>query len=215
MIKKRKLGKTDLNVSEIGLGGWQLGSPTKINDKPGMAFGGLDENTSLEIINTALEEMPMTTVSEPLINKDCSLRGLVDMEGGSIIKTMSPFVPPHRLIFLKIVSDHFKSSDLKRISVEKMIEAQMKNIHDLIRKVQHPKILDRSILNRVEKEKIQEIIIKYNLTKTQEYELLEWAESHKKIFNNLTKLESYFTVKTNNKKERNKLFESVRESIPS
>ena len=96
-----------------------------------------------------------------------------------------------------------------------MIEAQMKNIHDLIRKVQHPKILDRSILNRVEKEKIQEIIIKYNLTKTQEYELLEWAESHKKIFNNLTKLESYFTVKTNNKKERNKLFESVRESIPS
>ena len=167
------------------------------------------------IINTALEEMPMTTVSEPLINKDCSLRGLVDMEGGSIFKIMSPFVPPHRLIFLKIVSDHFKSSDLKRISVEKMIEAQMKNIHDLIRKVQHPKILDRSILNRVEKEKIQEIIIKYNLTKTQEYELLEWAESHKKIFNNLTKLESYFTVKTNNKKERNKLFESVRESIPS
>ena len=55
MIKKRKLGKTDLNVSEIGLGGWQLGSPTKINDKPGMAFGGLDENTALKIINTALE----------------------------------------------------------------------------------------------------------------------------------------------------------------
>ena len=58
MIKKRKLGKTDLNVSEIGLGGWQLGSPTKINDKPGMAFGGLDENTSLEIINTANNNQP-------------------------------------------------------------------------------------------------------------------------------------------------------------
>ena len=55
MIKKRKLGKTDLSVSEIGLGGWQLGSPTKINDTPGITFGGLDENTALEIINTALE----------------------------------------------------------------------------------------------------------------------------------------------------------------
>ena len=55
MIKKRKLGKTDLSVSEIGLGGWQLGSPTKINDIPGITFGGLDENTALEIINTALE----------------------------------------------------------------------------------------------------------------------------------------------------------------
>ena len=70
------------------------------------------------IIKTTLEEMPMTTVSQPLIDNNCSLRGLVDMEGGSIFKTMSPFVPPHRLIFLKIVSDHFKSSDLKRISVE-------------------------------------------------------------------------------------------------
>jgi len=55
LIKKRKLGKTDLSVSEIGLGGWQLGSPTKINDIPGITFGGLDENTALEIINTALE----------------------------------------------------------------------------------------------------------------------------------------------------------------
>lgn len=55
MIKRRKLGRTDLNVSEIGLGGWQLGTPTKINDEPGMAFGGLNEKTALDIINTALE----------------------------------------------------------------------------------------------------------------------------------------------------------------
>jgi len=167
------------------------------------------------IIKTSLEEMPMTTVSQPLIDNDCSLRGLVDMEGGSIVKTMSPFVPPHRLIFLKIISDHFKSSDLKEISVASLIEAQIKNIHGLIKKLEHPKLSDRLILNHVEKKKIKEITTKYNLTKTQEYELLEMAESHKKIFNNLTKLESHFTVKPKNKKERNKLFESLRESIPS
>ena len=55
MIKKRKLGNTNLDVSEIGLGGWELGAPININDKPGTAFGGLDENTALDIINTALE----------------------------------------------------------------------------------------------------------------------------------------------------------------
>ena len=55
MNKKRRLGNTDLDVSEIGLGGWQLGAPTKINNNPGPAFGGLDENIALDIINTALE----------------------------------------------------------------------------------------------------------------------------------------------------------------
>jgi len=55
MTKKRRLGNTDLDVSEIGLGGWQLGAPTKINNNPGPAFGGLDENIALDIINTALE----------------------------------------------------------------------------------------------------------------------------------------------------------------
>ena len=55
MIKKRKLGKSDLYVSEIGLGGWQLGAPVQINNKPGTSFGGLDEDTAYRIITTALE----------------------------------------------------------------------------------------------------------------------------------------------------------------
>jgi|TARA_B100001245_G_scaffold36047_1_gene23230 aryl-alcohol dehydrogenase-like predicted oxidoreductase len=50
MIKKRKLGKSDLYVSEIGLGGWQLGAPVQINNKPGTSFGGLDEDIAYRII---------------------------------------------------------------------------------------------------------------------------------------------------------------------
>lgn len=55
MIKKRKLGKTKLDVSEIGLGGWQLGAPVQINNEPGTVFGGLDQDTVRNIIDTALE----------------------------------------------------------------------------------------------------------------------------------------------------------------
>ena len=54
MIKKRKLGKTDLLVSEIGLGGYQLGGFSKINEIP-IAFGDMDEKTAISIINTAME----------------------------------------------------------------------------------------------------------------------------------------------------------------
>ena len=54
MINKRKLGKTDLLVSEIGLGGYQLGGLSRINDIP-TAFGDMDEKTAINIINTAME----------------------------------------------------------------------------------------------------------------------------------------------------------------
>ena len=54
MIKKRKLGNTDLFVSEIGLGCYQLGGSSKINDIP-IAFGDIDEKSATNIINEAME----------------------------------------------------------------------------------------------------------------------------------------------------------------
>jgi len=54
MINKRKLGKTELLVSEIGLGCYQLGGLSRINDIP-TAFGDMDEKTAINIINTAME----------------------------------------------------------------------------------------------------------------------------------------------------------------
>jgi len=54
MIKKRKLGKTDLVVSEIGLGGYQLGGFSKINDIP-IAFGDMNEKNAINLINQAVE----------------------------------------------------------------------------------------------------------------------------------------------------------------
>jgi|TARA_B110000467_G_scaffold94771_1_gene85655 aryl-alcohol dehydrogenase-like predicted oxidoreductase len=54
MINKRKLGKTDLLVSEIGLGGYQLGGSSTINQIQ-TSFGDMGEKTAINIINTAME----------------------------------------------------------------------------------------------------------------------------------------------------------------
>ncbi len=54
MIKKRKLGKTDILVSEIGLGTYQLGGSSKINDVP-IAFGDMNDETANNIINSAFK----------------------------------------------------------------------------------------------------------------------------------------------------------------
>ncbi|KAG2476958.1 MAG: hypothetical protein NPMRth3_2800001, partial [Nitrosopumilales archaeon] len=54
MIKLRKLGNTDLSVSEIGLGCWQLGGLTTINDIS-ITYGDVNEKTTQKIISRALE----------------------------------------------------------------------------------------------------------------------------------------------------------------
>ena len=55
MINKRKLGKTKIYVSEIGLGGFQLGEPVIINNQSDTSFGGMNEDDSINLIKNAIK----------------------------------------------------------------------------------------------------------------------------------------------------------------
>jgi len=50
----RRLGKTKLNVSEVGLGCWELGGETTINGIP-LTYGQVHKNTASKIIQTAIK----------------------------------------------------------------------------------------------------------------------------------------------------------------
>jgi len=54
MNNKRRLGKTDIVVSEIGLGGFQLGEKIIINNEANATFGGMSEKDAIELINKAV-----------------------------------------------------------------------------------------------------------------------------------------------------------------
>jgi len=54
MLKKRRLGKTSLGVSEIGLGCWQIGGLATINGIT-TTYGDVDENTAEKMISLSLD----------------------------------------------------------------------------------------------------------------------------------------------------------------
>ena len=84
-----------------------------------------------------------------------------------------------------------------------------------INEINNLELLDRNVLDQEEKQIIQKIIRNLKLTETQQYQLLELSENRKKLKNNLEVLEVFLSQKTNNKKERNELFNAIREQISS
>ena len=153
------------------------------------------------LLKSIIDESDLTTVLKPINNKPVTQRGLVDMEASTIFQFMSKYVPPHRLNFLKIVSDYMDTSVINNLKINRLIKIQM-NIFINILQIQ-----DRQI--------IQKIIRNLKLTETQQYQLLELSENRKKLKNNLEVLEVFLSQKTNNKKERNELFNAIREQISS
>ena len=160
-----------------------------------------------------LIELSLTTVTNSVNNNGDHFTGLVDMEGSVIFQQMSRHVSIHRLIFLKLVSDHMDIDDKKpNIDVTGLIAKKVDLIKSILLSLDHHALTNNVILSDKEFDLIQRGAAQLYLTKTQVHQLIEWSENYIKLTgNDLEKLAPYFIKKSNSKKERNHIFESIRE----
>ena len=107
------------------------------------------------------------------------------------------------------------TSIINNLKINRLIKIQMNKVLLFIDEINNLELLDRNVLDQEEKQIIQKIIRNLKLTETQQYQLLELSENSKKLKNNLEVLEVFLSQKTNNKKERNELFNAIREQISS
>ena len=160
----------------------------------------------------SLVELSLTTVENSVNKNEDQFSGLVDMEGSVIFQQMSRYVSVHRLVFLKLVSDHMDIDEKPIIDVTGLIAKKVDLIKSILLSLDHHALTNNVILSGKEFDLIQRGAAQLYLTKTQVHQLIEWSENYIKLTgNDLEKLAPYFLNKSNSKKERNHIFESIRE----
>ncbi len=160
------------------------------------------------------KEISLTTVSKGITENGERYPGLVDMEGSAIFKIMSTTVPPHRLIFLKVVSDLMNVRDWKSLDVTGLIQNKVDEIQSIVESYHNEVLGDRQIFSSSELAFLNQGIAQLKLTKTQQIQLLEWSESFKKRNGeSIELLKPLFTAAPKSKAERNGIHEEIRQKL--
>ena len=166
------------------------------------------------LLRHQLKEKSLTTVSKGVTKNGDRYAGLVDMEGSAIFRLMSKKVPPHRLVFLKVVSDYMDVTDWKTLDLAGLIKNQVDLIQSIMADFGNEFLSDRMILNQEEMEMVNGGAEKLMLTETQRIQLVDWSENYKKrTANKLGGLNSYLNRESKSKQERNKIFDEIRQFL--
>jgi len=165
------------------------------------------------LIKHNLEEISLTTVLNSVSDDSSQYTGLVDMEASQIFESISSYMPCHRLVFLKIVSDYMDITDWKVIDVESLIQNQIDNISKVINCFNNQNLSNRIILENLEINLLKEYSEKFKLTKTQSLQLISLSENYKKNNGSIDGLKLHFKQIPKSKKERNNAFDTIREYL--
>ena len=167
------------------------------------------------LIKNNLEEISLTTVINSVSDDSFNYTGLVDMEASAIFESLSSYIPCHRFIFLKIVSDYMDIKDWKSINVCSLIHEQIENILKIVNYYNNKNLSNRIILEKSEIKLLKKYSKKFQLTKTQSLQLTRLSENYKKNNAEINVLKNYFKRSPTSKQERNKVFDKIRQYLSS
>ncbi len=167
------------------------------------------------LLDHSLEEAALLTVEEAITTSSRIKLPLVDMEAAIIWKVAGGFLPPHHILFLKIVSDYRDGAPISAQQIQALIQKNIPGLLDLLRGCQRASFFEREILTPEEHSLLTECRQVLRLTHTQYYRLLNLAEGYKVVRGTdiIPVLKPYCTRTFTHKRERNRFFQTLCEQL--
>ena len=165
-----------------------------------------------------MKESELVTVKEPILNKNKRYKTLIDMEAYWIFDILNSFIPSHRLIFIKIISDHMNFNKINKAKFEQLskilIEENLQKVERYISMIESSDIISERLISYEEKQYIEKLKYHLSLTETQKYKLDKLSENRSYLCKDiLTILEPYAKINTVSKHKRNKIFNKICEKL--
>ena len=161
------------------------------------------------------EERSLITAKKAIEVPSTNYPNIVDMEASHIYASLIKHLPSHRLVFLKIVSDHMDIQDWKKIDVDHLITKNIPAIKKWLNKEEWKFLKQRRILSNDETKLIIKYFNRIRLTISQQHQLIEILESYKKRTNALPVLSKHFKYVPKLKADRDKIFQGLKNEFSS
>ena len=162
------------------------------------------------LLKTGLPEIPLNTVSKGITDGGHIYDGLVDMEAAAIFETAVQCLPVHRLIILKIVSDHMDVVLDSSEQVIPLMTKQLPEIKRIIEILKNSNLVKEPLLSNANKNLLNELSTSLKLTTTQSHQLRDKVEGYVVLKSgDISFLSLYDDSVVNSKQERTKIFHEI------
>ncbi len=165
------------------------------------------------LIKSDLSEMPLITYDKPVdrSHDNAPKVGLVDMEASGFFQAASSYLPPHRIVTLKIVSDFLVEKYFDKQFVAELIKNNIPAIELELERYQSFSSCSFDILGEKDQHLLFQIKTALRLTHSQTGALSDWARGYKLRGNNtLDCLNGFTNASVTSKQEGKVQFERLR-----